>query len=95
MSRDDQKTEPLRALVRETMITVEEHKKESSLFREKMLESMARIDTHIEYSKEQTAKNTASITVLNDEKNTRRGVILGLLVLGGVSLLDFIKRLFS
>lgn len=85
----------LRELNRQVLSMLEEHRKESNEFRERMSNSISQIEVHSRYTKEKVDSHAKDIDELKEQKNINKGFLIGLLILGGTYVLDLLKRIFT
>ena len=102
MSKDEARDFPLRELVRQSINMMEEHKKESTVFREsttkqlsKLNTSVASIETHGIYTKEKLEAHDTDLGKLKAGEQKRKGFIAGFTVIGIASIFDLLRRWFT
>ncbi|MES2590910.1 MAG: hypothetical protein V4608_03410 [Bacteroidota bacterium] len=102
MSRDEAKNMPLREMVRQSITMMEEHKRESTSFRDsttkqlsKLNTTIATIETHGIYTKETLESHETDLGKLKASEQRRKGFMAGLSFLGIASAIDLIRRILS
>lgn len=91
MSKDEAQNISLRELVRMQLNAFEEHKRESTAFRDsttkqlsKMCENITKIETHAGYTKTTIDEHDKDIKSLKGTQNWLKGAIFAIAGLGGI-----------
>ncbi|MES2285820.1 MAG: hypothetical protein V4547_09050 [Bacteroidota bacterium] len=93
MSIEDSKNIPLRELIRHNITIMEEHKRDSDLFRNKASRMLTEIEIHNVYSKELLAAHDKDIKKLNSAKDVQTGFLAALSAVGLTFIIDLFKRM--